>query len=295
MFDEGVITHVVAAATLVLVFASLGLAWSWLGRSAGIVSFGQTLFFGIGAYAVAVSNARGGSPWYGALGGGLIAVVLAVLAALLTLRGRGIVYSVLLLAAGVAAGPFVAAHAWLGPGSVYAFPAADGFLHLQFGSPWPYLGLAAIVYAAALGASFALRGSRVDYALQTARANPRAARAIGITILPQRLLVVAAAAFFTAVLGAFSAELARAVDPHATFGFALAVDIALIGAFGAVQPLFGTFAAALVYVVVSSVLPFHPPGIAGGAVIGLEALLVLAVTLAGWDGRLRRAPRNLTA
>jgi len=38
------------------------------------VSFGHAAFFGIGGCAVAVSNFRGGSPCYGAIGGALLAV-----------------------------------------------------------------------------------------------------------------------------------------------------------------------------------------------------------------------------
>src|SRR5450755_1204055 len=85
----------VLADTLIagLVFATLAAAWSWLGSYAGILSFGHAVFFGIGGYAVAVSNFRGGSPWYGALGGALAAVAAAVLCGLTCVRGRGYTFA----------------------------------------------------------------------------------------------------------------------------------------------------------------------------------------------------------
>ena len=140
-----VLDAVADAAIVALVFATLAAAWSWLGSYAGIVSFGHALFFGIGAYAVAASNLRGGSPWYGALGGAIFAVVVALAAGLVFLRGRGYTFALVTLAAGILAEPFVASRNWLGPHDAYVFPLRAGFLNLQFSQKWPYVLLAAAV------------------------------------------------------------------------------------------------------------------------------------------------------
>ena len=52
-------------------YSVLGLAWNFIGGEAGQVSFGQAIFFGVGAYASsAVSVKLGLSPWLGVLAGG---------------------------------------------------------------------------------------------------------------------------------------------------------------------------------------------------------------------------------
>jgi ABC-type branched-subunit amino acid transport system permease subunit len=108
------------------------------------------IFFGIGGYAVAVSNFRGGSPWYGALGGALLAVALAALCGLICLRGRGYTFALVTLLLGALADPLAAVRPWLGRRDTYYFPPHFGFLNLQFEKKWPYVLLALAVLAALL-------------------------------------------------------------------------------------------------------------------------------------------------
>jgi branched-chain amino acid transport system permease protein len=258
-----------------LMFAALAAAWSWLGSQGGIVSFGHAVFFGLGAYGVAVSNLRGGSPWYGALGGALCAVLVAAGLGLLTLRGRGYTFAALTLALGLAAEPFAASRDWVGPHDTYAFPVQLGFVHLQFAQRWPYLLLALGVYGTAQALTFVLRSSRSGFYLRALRASLPAARSVGVRALPPRLLALAASAFVTAVVGALSAEYARGVSPHATLDITLGVDIALIGSIAGTCWPWGAPLAACAYVLLARAVPLHPSGIAGAAVLVLEAAIMV--------------------
>jgi branched-chain amino acid transport system permease protein len=280
------------AALAALVFATLATAWSWLGAYAGVFSLGNALFFGIGGYAVAVSNLRGGSPWYGALGGALFAVIIAAVCGLLTLRGRGYTFSAVTLLLGAAAEPYVASHAWLGPGNIFAFPVRLGFLNLQFAQPWPYLLLALVVYAVAQGLTFALRASQPGFYLRALRTNPAAARGVGVRALPPRLIVLTAMAFVTSVAGSLFAEYARGVTPPSMFALGLSFDIALIGAIAGTASSFGPALAGLVYAIVAKFVPLHPPGAAGVAVLAVEFAAIVALTLLRLPGgsRARRQP-----
>ncbi len=202
----------------VLVFATLAAAWSWLGSYGGIISFGQAIFFGIGAYAVAASNFRGGSPWYGALGGALLAVALAVVCGLVFLRGRGYVFGLVTLVLGALAEPLVAAQSWLGPHEAYVFPVRTGFLNLQFAQKWPYVLLALAVFGVAQALTLGLRSSRIGYSLRALRSAPDVARSVGVSALPPRLAVLAGSAFVTSAAGSFFAQYTLAVAPHLMFG-----------------------------------------------------------------------------
>lgn len=264
---------------MILVFATLAAAWSWLGSWAGIVSFGHAVFFGIGGYAVAISNLRGGSPWYGALGGALAAMIAALICALLFLRGRGYAFTLVTLFAGALAEPFVAAHAWAGPHDAFVFPRRLGFLNLQFDHKWPYVLLAFCVLAVAIGLTYGLRSIRIGYHLRALRANASAARAVGVNALPPRLAVVAASAFVTSVAGSFFAEYTLAVSPHAMFALALSFDIALIGIIAGPAWPWAPPLAGAVYALVAHALPLHPPGLAGAAVLVAEGLVIAAVAV----------------
>jgi branched-chain amino acid transport system permease protein len=286
----------VLADTLIagLVFATLAAAWSWLGSYAGILSFGHAVFFGIGAYAVAVSNVRGGSPWYGALGGALAAVAAAALCGLACLRGRGYTFAVVTLVLGALAEPFVAARSWLGPHNAYVFPIHPGFFNLQFTQRWPYLLLGCAVFGVAQALTFGLRSARIGLYLRALRAAPSAARSVGVAPLPPRLAVLAASAFVTSVAGSFFAQYTLAVSPHLVFGLPLAFDIALLGAAaGSISP-WAALPAGLVYALATKAVPFHPPGTAGAAVLVAEGAIIVLVTLlrpqGGFGSRRRGVP-----
>jgi branched-chain amino acid transport system permease protein len=263
----------------VLVFATLAAAWSWLGSYAGIVSFGHAIFFGIGAYAVAASNFRGGSPWYGALGGALLAVALAVVCGLVFLRGRGYVFGLVTLVLGALAEPLVAAQSWLGPHEAYVFPVRTGFLNLQFAQKWPYVLLALAVFGVAQALTLGLRSSRIGYSLRALRSAPDVARSVGVSALPPRLAVLAGSAFVTSAAGSFFAQYTLAVAPHLMFGLPLALDIALLGVVAGSGSPWGALIAGLLYVSVTSVAPLHPSGGPGTVILVIEGAIVVLVVL----------------
>ncbi len=63
---------------MTFLFATLGVAWNIMGGYAGMFSFGQAAFFGIGAYTSSyLLVAHGLTPWLGLLAGGVVAALVA--------------------------------------------------------------------------------------------------------------------------------------------------------------------------------------------------------------------------
>src|SRR5271157_1474377 len=63
---------------LVFMFGMLGVAWNIMGGYAGMFSFGQAAFFGIGAYTSSyLLIAFGTNPWIGLIAGGCAAALVA--------------------------------------------------------------------------------------------------------------------------------------------------------------------------------------------------------------------------
>ncbi|HVQ03327.1 MAG TPA: branched-chain amino acid ABC transporter permease, partial [Burkholderiaceae bacterium] len=90
------------AAAKMLVFILLVASYDLLLGYTGIVSFAHTMFFGIGAYGVAVASTRW-SPTFGAIALGIVAalaisLVLSLLIGLFSLRVKAIFYAMITLA-----------------------------------------------------------------------------------------------------------------------------------------------------------------------------------------------------
>src|SRR6266550_3931810 len=89
-------------AAKICVFIVLAASFDLLLGYTGIVSFAHTMFFGIGAYGVAIALTRLGAGWesvaFGVVAGLVVAIVLAALIGLFSLRVRTIFFAMITLA-----------------------------------------------------------------------------------------------------------------------------------------------------------------------------------------------------
>ena len=89
-------------AAKVLVFVVLVASFDLLLGYTGIVSFAHTMFFGIGAYGVAIASTRMGPTWEalltGVLGALAVSLVLSLAVGLFSLRVRAIFFAMITLA-----------------------------------------------------------------------------------------------------------------------------------------------------------------------------------------------------
>ena len=87
VFANGFDVHVMI---LVLLYASMAQSWNLIGGYGGQVSFGHSVFFGLGAYGAAMAVVTyQSSPWIGALVGSLVAAGAAVLISYPCFRLKG--------------------------------------------------------------------------------------------------------------------------------------------------------------------------------------------------------------
>lgn len=95
-----------AVAAKILVFVILVASYDLLLGYTGIVSFAHTMFFGIGAYGVAIASVRLDASWLSVLAGvgaGLaVSLVFALIIGLASLRVRAIFYAMITLAVAAA-------------------------------------------------------------------------------------------------------------------------------------------------------------------------------------------------
>ena len=258
----------VAAKTLV--FILLVASYDLLLGYTGIVSFAHTMFFGIGAYGVAIASARM-EPGFGAVALGLagalvVSLVLSLVIGLFSLRVKAIFFAMITLAVASAfqtlasqLSDFTGGEdglsfknpAWLSPSfSLFEQPllglAIDGKVLM-------YWTLFAVVAA---GFLLVLRivNSPFGRVLQAIRENDFRAEAIGYRTVVWRTLSNVISALLATLAGALLAMWLRYTGPDTTLSFEIMLDILLIVVIGGMGTLWGAVVGSAIFMVAQNYL-----------------------------------------
>jgi branched-chain amino acid transport system permease protein len=274
--------YYVGLVTIGLVYGlfAFGLDVVW-GR-AGIVNIGHAVFFGIGAYGVAIADARGIPPLAGAGLGILVALVLAVLIGLSGFRRRATASTMAVLTLGITLLAAQIATTWTG-----FTGGPNGLLVLTSIGTTAYFWLCFGICAAIVLACQALIFSRgPGNRIVATRINPVRASHLGIDVQRQRLLALSLGACISAVAGALDAPLAGLVTPDLV-GVVLSTQVLIWVAIGGRNTLLGPFLGAMAATVVQDQLSGISPS-AYLLILGALFIFVVVVAPDGLLGHLRR-------
>jgi branched-chain amino acid transport system permease protein len=230
----------------------------------GIVSFAHTMFFGIGAYGVAIALAKGIEGWtgvfVGVLAGALVSLVIAAVIGLLSLRLRAIFFSMITLA--VAAFAQIVAEQWRDltggeDGLTFAVPEMlrPGFRLLHD----KVLGVAisgpVITYYITFAATLLLFllmlrivNSPFGLVLRAVRENEFRVEAMGYRVVAYRTLICMISAVMASLAGSLMALVLRYNGPEATLSFAQMLNILLMVVIGGMGTLYGAVVGAILVV-----------------------------------------------
>lgn len=206
-------------ATLVLVYALLGLSLVLLTGWAGQISLGQFGFLGIGAAVGGGLAADAQADFFvSVFAAGAVGAVMAVLIGIPALRMPGLYLAVTTLAFAATTSAFFLNRDYFGwvlpePGNQIVRPVLYGRLDTAGDLEFYYLCLAFLV--AGVLSLRAMRSSRTGRVLIASRDNPRAAQAYGIGLVRAKLAAFAMSGFLAAVAGALFAYQQGAVDTGA--------------------------------------------------------------------------------
>jgi branched-chain amino acid transport system permease protein len=288
---------------LMVLFA---LTWDVVGGQMGYNSFGNVLFFGLGAYATSLLQRGSHLGYYASLflGMGLSAVIAVAAAALLgplILDMRGHYFAIATLGLGVAAAELFAAWEWVGGGSGILPALPPGTVPER--NRFFYYVLFGLALATFLTLRWAYR-TRFGLVINAIRDDEAKAEAMGLHTTRYKVAAWMLSALFLGLAGGPVAGLAGFVDPRdlafagSTFGVWM-VLMAILGGkgtlwgpvvgaviFHAVQEAFWTFLlgwqrVALGALIVAIVV-FFPEGIMGW----------LRARNPGWFGEVVEEPRR---
>ena len=260
---------------LVLLAAIGGSAWNLVGGYAGQISVGHSVFFGAGAYAAIAGYTHFGlPPIVGAPVGALIAVLIAAVIGVPTLRLSGHYFSMATIAVAELARVLIVNWEWAGGAQGLSGPAVPRtVLDLSFVSALPYYYIFLVVLGAILFASWRIECSRMGFYLRAIKDSERAARSLGVAAGRYKLYAYMLSAALTAVAGSLYATMFGFIDPESGFGILISVKMLIMAALGGAGLLFGPLVGALILVPLEEI----SNSLLGGRGAGLTFVLYGAI------------------
>ena len=255
-------------AATICIFILLVASYDLLLGYSGIVSFAHTIFFGLGAYGVALASTHMGRGWgalaAGTVAGTLAAAVLALAIGLFSLRVRAIFFAMITLAVASAMAVLVSQLFHLTGGEdglTYQIPRVltPAFrLGEVFGTPVTGRVLNYyLVFLGSLGLFLLLLrivNSPFGRVLQAIRENDFRAEAIGYRVVWYRTAATCLSAAMAALAGSLYAIWLRYVGPDTTLSFEIMLDVLLMVVIGGMGTMYGAVLGAVIFVLAQNYL-----------------------------------------
>ncbi len=246
----------IASGYILSLFASifaagvLAASWNLMAGFCGYISFGQQVFFGIGAYTAALlgkSLAVGGTSLiFSIICGGILSAVVAFLFGYPALILRGPYFSILTLGFSELIYVIMVNTPWFGGAEGVNLPPV-------YILPKYYLiNLATFIICFIF--LYRMRKSKFGFALSAIRQDEDAAESSGIPTLKYKMLAFAVSAFFPGIIGAAYAWYITYIDATAAFQMHLVVQMIAITMFGGLGTVVGPLIGAFFFVLLSEVL-----------------------------------------
>lgn len=242
----------------ILTMLALAQSWNLLAGYAGLISVGQQLFVGCGAYALfGLVILAGLDPVLAIPVAGLFAMLIAVPAAFFSFRLYGPYFAIGTWVIAEVGRLLFAQWKMLGGGTGTSLPreATKDMLGISLLQDWFGMRSAAAADALAywlalaltaltIGFIYRLLRSKQGLGLAAVRDNETAARALGVDALRLKIVVYLATAFLTGMVGALIYLQKARISPDAAFSLtdwtAYVVFIVVIGGIGTIEgPLVG--------------------------------------------------------
>ncbi len=271
----------------ICIFILLAASYDLLLGYTGIVSFAHTMFFGIGAYGVAIAMNRVAPDWGGVvLGGGIaiaLSIALAAVIGLFSLRVRAIFFAMITLAVASAFAILASQLSTITGGEDGMNYRVPEMLRPAFRLvDEPVLGVVLNGRVMAYYLTFVVSlllfllllrivNSPFGRVLQAIRENEFRAEAIGYRTVHYRTLANCLAAAVATIAGMLLALVLRYTNPDTTLSFAIMMDILLMVVIGGMGTLYGSVIGATLFLLAQLYLK-DVMGAASAATAGLPLI-----------------------
>lgn len=257
-------------AAKIVIFIVLVASFDLLLGYTGIFSFAHTMFFGIGAYGVAIASSRMGAGWdslFIGMGGALaLSLILSLVIGLMSLRVRALFYAMITLAVATA---FLTLASQLSeisggddglnfrmpdvfsPGTMFLENPVFGVdINGRLLTYYVLFVMAVVLFLAMLR----IVNSPFGRVLQAIRENDFRAEAIGYRIVIFRIWSNILGALFATLAGCMLAIWLRYNGPDTSLSFAIMINILLIIVIGGMGSMYGAVAGTTIFLLAENYL-----------------------------------------
>lgn len=240
-------------ATIVLMYAILALSWNFIGGMAGYPSFASAAFFGLGAYAGAVSQKLGVPMALAWTLAGVAALGFAALLGMALLRLRGHYFAIASLVVAEVLRELVnSATDLTGGGMGLNLPVPRAASVQAQASLFFYAML--VVCAAAFAATLLATYSKLGFGLRCIRQNEAAADMIGINTTLYKVSAFMLSAAFVGVAGAIYASWVHYIEPPDVFDVLYSIKPVVMVLLGGAGSVFGPLVGAALFLLLEELV-----------------------------------------
>ncbi|MBZ9739839.1 MULTISPECIES: branched-chain amino acid ABC transporter permease [unclassified Mesorhizobium] len=267
-----------------LLLAVLAQGWNIIGGYAGYASFGNSVFYGLGSYGVAIAMVQWQLPFaVGLVFGVALALVFAFLLGLPVLRLKGHYFAIATLALAQV---------------MIAIVSNIELAGQNIGLVLPPLNNDPLFYELALGllvlttlTIFWLTRSRFGFGLIAIRENEEGAAVMGVNTTLYKVLAFALSGIFSALAGGIHAYWITFLDPESAFDISLNVKMIIMAVFGGPGTILGPVVGAFTLSAVSEFLSSEVTSVAGlfFGIVVVAAVVLMPRGLADVVRRFRKS------
>ncbi|OQM76363.1 branched-chain amino acid ABC transporter permease [Manganibacter manganicus] len=263
-----------------LLLAVLAQGWNIIGGYTGYASFGNSVFYGLGSYGVAIAMVQWELPFaVGMIFGVVLAVAFAFLLGLPVLRLKGHYFAIATLALAQVMIAIVSNIGIAGQNIGLVLPPLNN-------DPLFY-ELSLILLVAATATVFWLTRIRFGFGLIAIRENEEGAAVMGVNTTLYKVLAFALSGVFSALAGGIHAYWITFLDPASAFDISLNVKMIIMAVFGGPGTVLGPVLGAFVLSGVSEVLSSEVTS-AAGLFFGLVVVVAVIFMPRGLADLMRR-------
>jgi branched-chain amino acid transport system permease protein len=251
VFSSAFFKHVMI---ITFMFAMCGVAWNVMGGYAGMFSFGQAAFFGIGAYTSSfLLLTFGVSPWIGLVAGGIISAILAAAIGYPCSKLRGHYFAIATIAFGEIVRIVFNNWKMVGAAEGLTIPMLkESMAHFMFHSsklPYYYIMLGFLLLAVTV--CYLVSTSKMGYYFRAIKESHEIAYVLGVDVVRYRLYAIMISAFLTSMAGTFYAQYILYIDPESVMILPISVQIVLVAMLGGANTVLGPVIGAAILIPLS--------------------------------------------
>jgi branched-chain amino acid transport system permease protein len=283
---------------MILLFASMAQAWNIIGGYGGQVSFGHSVFFGIGAYGAGMAVVTyGGTPWPGILAGMLTAAVVAVLISYPCFKLSGHYFAIATFAIVEIFNRMFLVWYWVGGALGLDYPLVkEGLANLMwYDTKTGYYYCAWVLFVLVFGIVRLLERHRFGYYLRAVREGQETAESLGVNSSAVKLGAMALSAALAALCGAFFVQYNLRVDPPMVMSLDMSMKFVLVTILGGTGTLAGPLLGAAVLIPLQEYTRALWGGLGAGVDLIIFGLLIIIIVVrqpAGISGIVRDITRR---